>query len=401
MNQKNRNPFQPERPPLRDSRSALLRSARKSQGDAPLAPGLKLEFSGDYSTAYEETLSLLESIRLRIQALKDQGWVSAEEMSQLLRVAKQESSYLAHQLDDLLMALRVEAGDMKFSFSPLSISLLVEAAVHECVPKAAYKGVNLSSNVEELTLLYGDEKLLRKMLVAIIESVIHFTSRKSEVVIDATRDGHELLFEISDTGGGITEQIISNFIQRRIFPGRISNGNSIVLDEGLFTARPIIAAHGGRIWVNGKTAQNSALHIGLLLDEAQDYAVRSGRMILVVDDDPDGVVLLDQYLDQSGYETVIARNGFEGLTMARNQNVGLVLLDVMLPGMDGFEVCHRLRAAPETSTLPIVMISAKGRMRDRASGLRVGANEYLTKPIELPHLRTTVEKFLPVSLPST
>lgn len=400
MDQKHKNPFQPERPPLRDSRGALLRSARKSRGDSFLAPGVNLEFSGDYSTAYEETLSLLETIRLRIKALKDQDWVSADEMSQLLRVAKQESSYLARQLDDLLTAMQVEAGDMQFSFSPLSISLLLEAAMHECSPKAAYKGVNLSSNVQELSLLYGDEKLLRKMLVAIIETVIHFTSRKSDVAIDATRDGHELMIEILDTGGGITDQILSNFIQRRIFPGRISNGNSIVLDEGLFTARPIIAAHGGRIWVNGKNAQRSALHIGLLLDEAQDYTVRSGRMILVVDDDPDGVMLLDQYLDQSGYDTVIARNGFEGLTMARNQEVGLVLLDVMLPGMDGFEVCHRLRATPETSTLPIVMISAKGRMRDRATGLRVGANEYLSKPIELPHLMTTVAKFLPESIPS-
>jgi CheY-like chemotaxis protein len=366
------------------------------QGDGPLAPGVNLEFSGDYSTAYEQTLSLLESIRHRIQALKDQEWASPEEMSQLLRVAHQESSYLARQLDDLLMAMQVEAGDIEFNFGPLSISLLIEAAVHECSPKAAYKGVNLASNVSELSLLYGDEKLLRKMLVAIIETVIHFTSRKSDVTIDAARDGHELLIEISDTGGGITDQILSKFIQQRIFPGRVSNGNSIVLDEGLFTARPIIAAHGGKIWVIGKKAHGSALQIGLLLDEAKDYVVRSGRLILVVDDDPDGVILMDQFLSRSGYETVIARNGFEGLTMARNQQVGLVLLDVMLPGMDGFEVCQRLRETPATSTLPIVMISARGRMRDRASGLRVGANEYLTKPIELPQLKNTVEKFLPV-----
>lgn len=106
------------------------------------------------------------------------------------------------------------------------------------------------------------------------------------------------------------------------------------------------------------------------------------KKILIIEDDPIGLELIEYTLQQEGYETLTALNGVEGLAKAKDEKPDLVVLDVMLPGLDGFEVCHRLRAEPETARLPILMLSAKAREVDLDTGRRMGATIYLTKPMD-------------------
>jgi len=125
--------------------------------------------------------------------------------------------------------------------------------------------------------------------------------------------------------------------------------------------------------------------------------VKSGFMskrILIIEDDPAVLRALSYMLEKEGYEVLTAMNGLEGLTRAKGENPDLLILDVMLPGIDGFEVCHRLRAEPQTARLPILMLSAKGQAADKSTGLQVGANEYLTKPVERLVLLSRVEALL-------
>ena len=91
----------------------------------------------------------------------------------------------------------------------------------------------------------------------------------------------------------------------------------------------------------------------------------------------------------------MATNGLTGLRKAQEEEIDLILLDVMLPGLDGFEVCHRLRAEPKTANLPILMLSAKGQDSDKVTGLRVGANEFLNKPIDREILLAKIKEYLP------
>ena len=104
--------------------------------------------------------------------------------------------------------------------------------------------------------------------------------------------------------------------------------------------------------------------------------------VLVVDDNPDVVEITRDELLASGYEVITASNGLEGLRKAEREHPDLVILDIMLPGLDGYEVCHRLRSKSRTSDLLILMYSAKVREADREMGLKVGANEYLTKSLD-------------------
>lgn len=118
------------------------------------------------------------------------------------------------------------------------------------------------------------------------------------------------------------------------------------------------------------------------------------KKILVIDDDPSSLKLVGYTLEKKGYQVITASDGLEGFRKARDEHPDLIILDVMLPGMDGYEVCHRLRQKAETTTLPILMISGKAHQDDKDIGLRVGADEYLTKPVAPSTIVGKVETLL-------
>jgi len=106
------------------------------------------------------------------------------------------------------------------------------------------------------------------------------------------------------------------------------------------------------------------------------------KKILVIEDDPATSRLVDYTLRHEGYQVSKASNGLEGIRKVHEEKPDLLILDVMLPGMDGFEICHRLRSEPATAQLPILMFSAKAQEIDKNTGLKVGADDYLSKPAD-------------------
>lgn len=103
--------------------------------------------------------------------------------------------------------------------------------------------------------------------------------------------------------------------------------------------------------------------------------------ILVVDDDPSALKLIGYALRREGYDVATAADGMEALTLTRHERFDLIILDIMMPGMDGYEVCRRLRANPQTATVPVLMLTARSMVKDKVSGFRSGTDEYVTKPI--------------------
>jgi len=116
--------------------------------------------------------------------------------------------------------------------------------------------------------------------------------------------------------------------------------------------------------------------------------------ILIVDDEPHIRRILTFLLEQQGYQALTARDGAEALEMARSEMPDLVLLDLMMPRMDGFEVCDRLRADFATAQIPVIMVTAKGEVTDKVRGLQGGANDYLTKPYDNKELIARVQNVL-------
>ncbi len=121
-----------------------------------------------------------------------------------------------------------------------------------------------------------------------------------------------------------------------------------------------------------------------------------GRKILIVDDEVYILHILDFSLGAEGYEVITAADGEEALAKARGEKPDLVVLDVMMPKVDGFEACRRLKNDPETRELPVILLTAKGREVDRKMGIEVGADDYMVKPFSPSKLIQKIESFLNV-----
>ncbi|MDT8445658.1 MAG: hybrid sensor histidine kinase/response regulator [bacterium] len=119
----------------------------------------------------------------------------------------------------------------------------------------------------------------------------------------------------------------------------------------------------------------------------------SGKILLIEDSKPN-LALLSRILEQQGHQTVSCQSGVEGLELAASESFDLVLLDIVMPGMDGFEVCRRLKGSPVTRDIPLIFLTAKSSMDDLVQGFELGAADYVTKPYKGPELLTRVENQL-------
>lgn len=118
------------------------------------------------------------------------------------------------------------------------------------------------------------------------------------------------------------------------------------------------------------------------------------KRILVMEDDPASQRLTKYILEHNGYEVRTASNGLEGLRKVQEEEYDLIILDVMLPGIDGFEICYHLRTNPRTTKLPILMLSAKARDADKDTAFKVGVDDYITKPVSPAEILKKVENLL-------
>jgi DNA-binding response OmpR family regulator len=118
------------------------------------------------------------------------------------------------------------------------------------------------------------------------------------------------------------------------------------------------------------------------------------KTILIIDDEKDLIKLVDHHLSREGYLVLGAKKGIEGIKIANENKPDLIILDIMLPEIDGWEVCKRLRASPETSRIPIIMLTARTQETDKVIGLELGADDYVTKPFSPRELVARVKAVL-------
>ncbi len=121
--------------------------------------------------------------------------------------------------------------------------------------------------------------------------------------------------------------------------------------------------------------------------------------VLIVDDEPNIVISIDFLMRQAGYQVQVAHTGEEALTLIQQAPPDVIILDIMLPGMDGFEVCRWVREHPEWDDVKIVMLTAKGRDAEKAKGMALGADAYITKPFSTKHLVDVVKNLMMKKMP--
>ena len=310
----------------------------------------------------------------------------AKQAMKFLNIVYRQAQDLARSVKDFEVASLIPTNKLKIKSSPVAIGQLLISTLRAMTTLPGEQEISFSqTEIEELPEIQGDDALLKQAFVNLLYMALDSTPSSGQLYVRTTRDRANLYTQII-SGRSLSPGEVLPTVQL----DKLSSSQSQTEDLGFFIAQHIIDTHGGQVSFQTPAEGFQALIITLPLE----HQIKGRGTILITEDNPHAALLLEYALGQEGYRILIATNGLESLDVIAKEQVDLMILDVMLPGIDGFEVCHRLRASPETASIPVIMASAKARDEDRAAALRVGADAYFTKPLGISELIANVEKLL-------
>jgi len=308
-------------------------------------------------------------------------------------------------INDILDLSRIEAGRLDIFRREVDLRELLDALRAELEPQAQARGLYMRVAVDsEPQRVVTDADRLRQVLTNLVGNAVKFTPQGG-VTIRVTRAGESIIVAVQDTGVGIAsdqqERIFDEFYQADQSNTRTAGGAGL----GLTISRRLTALLGGRLTLSSTPHAGSTFSVilpatpqahaipGPATGSARMPAPGSGR-VLVIDDDPEMVVLLERALEGSNYRVFGALSADEGVRKAHEVNPDAILLDVTMPETDGWRALHRLKRDPEIAHIPVVMHTI---VADQALGFSLGATDYLVKPVEREQLLTALGRLRPVA----
>jgi CheY-like chemotaxis protein len=241
-------------------------------------------------------------------------------------------------------------------------------------------------------LVQGDAERLEQALVNVLQNAIKYTPEGGQITVDLQRDGGEARISVKDPGIGVPKEEQEKLFQRFFRAGYATTRNYSGLGIGLFVSNEIVRRHGGRFEVESEVGSGSRFTICLPAVLQEPAQLEGGPRVLLVDDDPEILEATGQILREWGYLVDEARDGLTALSLARTVRPDLMLIDLMMPVMDGCTLIQRLREEKVAEGVPLVVFSADRDAREKARQLDAAAS--LRKPFELDELQTVVERLL-------
>ena len=331
---------------------------------------------------------------------------------------------LNNLVNDILDFSRLKHRDLHLHLLAVDLRSIAEKVLAVTAPLARGKQLQLVNAIPSgLPLVEGDEDRLQQILFNLVGNAIKFTDQ-GEVTVAATPVNAEVEISVGDTGLGIPEAKLDAIFNAFEQVDGTSARNHGGIGLGLGISRHLVELHGGRLWAESPPGKGSIFRFTLPISfqMASLGAVKAqaplspalpslfaaphspipdpgpdAPRVLAVDDDPVNLQVVCNHLRVEGMVVTIAASGPEALALIEKGEVfDLVLLDVMMPGMTGFEVCRGIRRRYNPAELPVLMLTAKNRLTDLSEGLNSGANDYVGKPFAREELLARVNAQLKV-----
>jgi signal transduction histidine kinase/DNA-binding response OmpR family regulator len=299
--------------------------------------------------------------------------------------------HLLELINDVLDLAKVEAGRLELERTDFDLGVLVAETIGGLRPLADRKNVTIATTVTA-SRFFGDRGRIRQVLYNLLSNAIKFTPDGGSVAVDATVGSAGISLSVADTGRGIAPEHLAAIFDEFKQVGDTS-GKQQGTGLGLALARRLVEAHGGQLDVVSELGKGSTFTAvfppgtGGEMDPAPAASPvddvpttsASGIDILVIEDDPSAVQLLRTYLESDGYTVRVARDGPSGLAAARERQPAAIILDVLLPGADGWDVLREFKADAQLRDLPVVIVTV---IDERGLGMALGAVDYFLKPVD-------------------
>ncbi len=335
-----------------------------------------------------------------------------EEQRDYISTVRDSAESLLVIINDVLDFSKIEAGKMELSREPFSLHKCVHGALAVFTWKAQEKSLRLSCEIapEVAHMLSGDVDRLRQILINLLGNAMKFTEQ-GEISLAVSLDsgpGVPLHFVVRDTGIGIADET-----QERIFqsfaqadgPSRRPGGTGL----GLAICSKLVELMRGRIWVESALGRGSAFHFTALFEPVEDQSLespaeqpaqqaarRSGTPlhILLAEDNIVNQKLAQRAIEKMGHTILVTGNGLRAVEAAAAQQFDLILMDLQMPEMDGFEATARIRQAESAlgRHTPIIAMTAHAMRGDRDNCLRSGFDDYISKPVDLQALARMIDQ---------
>ncbi|MBO1005293.1 ATP-binding protein [Pseudogracilibacillus auburnensis] len=398
----------------------LYRSQKLANESLRRADTLKDEFLATTSHELRTPLNGIVGIAETLQE-GAVGKLSKDVQAQLSLIVL-SGKRLFNLINDILDFSKLKNKELPLALAPVNMKEIADVVIMMCTPLMNGKKIKIHNRIEASTaLVHADENRVQQILFNIIGNAIKFTD-EGNINISAKEENHQVKISISDTGRGISPAevpyIFDQFQQAQFNDGQAVGGTGI----GLSITKQLVELHGGEITVKSKVKQGTTFYFTLLKSEEEitskkevtssiapvvpseelsliptvNKTISEERTstILIADDEIVNLQVLVHQLTLDGYSVIYAQNGEEVLQKVQEEEVDLVILDIMMPKMSGYDVCKHLREKYSLMELPILMLTAKNQLQDKLTSFEVGANDYLTKPCERKELLSRVKTLL-------
>lgn len=360
------------------------------------------------------------------EALIDQE--NQPEKRENLKLIISSGKRLSSLVNDILDFSKLQTHEIRLQQKAIGLRSLVELVLRIHQPLVGGKDLRLENAIsEELPPVLADEDRLQQILFNLVGNAVKFTESGQVLVGAKESKKGELTISVEDTGIGIPENkrgaIFQEFEQADGSISREFAGTGL----GLSISKSLVELHGGQMWLESEIGKGSTFFFSLPIAEGASLALASplvpaarslpdqnlakqsqvptsavlplsdstvGIRILSVDDEPINQQVIKNHLNTPLYQLTQAMNGKEALELLAKERFDLVLLDVMMPRMSGYEVCQKIREQFLPSELPVIMLTAKNQIIDLVESLHTGANDYIAKPFSKEEFMARIETHL-------